>query len=117
MFLHLSPQGRSPLQLDLSTKEGMQSVLDVQSIFLLTSLSATAGHVPHTAREFCHAEITASAPQLEAHLQAAPVEQFPENDDIVQQSGRQVADRGPLQCLTISAEKLTVKRTSYHVCR
>jgi hypothetical protein len=35
-------------------------------------------HVPHTALEFRHAETTTSASQLEAHLQLAPAEEFPE---------------------------------------
>jgi hypothetical protein len=39
-----------------------------------------------------HAETTTSASQLEAHLQAAPVEQFPENHDIIEQPACQVAD-------------------------
>jgi hypothetical protein len=67
--------------------------VDNQSI-LLMSLSATAEHVLHTALVLRSTETTVSAPQLEAHLQATPEEQFPENHDIVQQSVCQVADRG-----------------------
>jgi hypothetical protein len=36
--------------------------------------STTAGHVPCSALELCRAETTVSASQLEAYLQAAPVE-------------------------------------------
>jgi hypothetical protein len=61
------------------------------------SRSTTAGNLPYSALEFRLAETT-SASQLEAHLQAAPVEESPENHDIVEQSACQVADRGPRQC-------------------
>jgi hypothetical protein len=44
-----------------------------------TRLSTTAGHLRR-------AETSTSASRLEAHLQAASVEQFPDNHDIVQQS-------------------------------
>jgi hypothetical protein len=77
----------------------MQSALHVQPTFLDMSCSTTAGHLPHSALELRHAETTTSASQLEAHLQAAPVEQFPENHNIVEQSACQLADRGPRQCL------------------
>jgi hypothetical protein len=63
----------------------MQSALHVQSTFLDLSRSTTAGHLPHNALELCRAETTTSASQLEAHLQAAPVEKFPENYDIDEQ--------------------------------
>jgi hypothetical protein len=58
----------SSTELQPTTEEAMQSALDVQ-FTLLTSLSATAEHVPHTALVLRCAEATASAPQLEAHLQ------------------------------------------------
>jgi hypothetical protein len=58
----------------------------------------TAGHLPDSALELRRAETTTSVSQLEAHLQAAPVKQFSENHDIVEQSACQVADRGPRQC-------------------
>jgi hypothetical protein len=73
----------------------MQSALHVQSTFLDTSRSTTAGHLLHSALELRRTETTTSASQLEAHLQAAPVEQFPQNHDIIEQSVCQVADRGP----------------------
>jgi hypothetical protein len=85
------PTGRNPSALDPATEEAMQSALHVQSTFLDMSCSTTAGHLPHSALELRRAS------QLEAHLHA-PVEQFPENHDIVEQSACQVADRGPLQC-------------------
>jgi hypothetical protein len=50
------------------------------------SHSTTAGHLSHSALQLRRAETTTSASQLEAHLQAAPVEQFPENHDTVEQS-------------------------------
>jgi hypothetical protein len=58
--------------------------------------STTVGHLP-TVLEFCPAEGT-SISQLEAHLQAAPVKQFPANHNIIEQSVCQVADRGSQQC-------------------
>jgi hypothetical protein len=58
------------------------------------SSSTTAGHLPHSALEFRLVETTTSASELEAKLQAAPAEQFPENYDILEQSACQVADRG-----------------------
>jgi hypothetical protein len=56
----------------------MQSALYIQSTFLGMSCTTTAAYLPHTALELYHAETTTSASQLEAHLQLAPVEQFPE---------------------------------------
>jgi hypothetical protein len=53
------------------------------STFLDMSRSTTAGHLPHNVLELRRVETTTSASQLEAHLQTAPVEQFPENHDIV----------------------------------
>jgi hypothetical protein len=76
----------------------MQSALHVQSNFLDMSRSTTAGYLPHSPLELRRAETTTSTSQLEAHLQAALVEQFPENHDIVEQSASQVADSGPRQC-------------------
>jgi hypothetical protein len=61
------------------------------------SRSTTAGHLPHIALKLLRTETTTSASQLEAHLQAAPAEQFPENHDIVEQSACQVSDKGPRQ--------------------
>jgi hypothetical protein len=63
----------------------MQSALHVNSTYLDMSRSTTTGHIPHSALELRRAVTTSSASQLEAHLQAAPVEQFPENHDIVEQ--------------------------------
>jgi hypothetical protein len=59
----------------------MQSALHFQSTFLDMSRSATDGHLPHSALELRRTETAISASQLKAHLQAAPVEQFPENYD------------------------------------
>jgi hypothetical protein len=67
----------------------MLSALHVQSTFLDMSHSITAGHLPHSALEPRFAETTTSASHLEAHLQVAPVEQLPENHDIVEQSACQ----------------------------
>jgi hypothetical protein len=64
----------------------MQSALDIQYTFMNTSRSVIAEHLPHSALELRRAEIIASASQLAVHLQAAPVEQFPENHDIVEHS-------------------------------
>jgi hypothetical protein len=64
----------------------MQSALHVQSTFLDISRSTSAGHLPYSALERHRAETITSATQLEAQLQAAPVEQFSENHDIVEQS-------------------------------
>jgi hypothetical protein len=49
------------------------------------SLSTTAGHLSHSSLELRRAL------QLEAHLQAAPVEQLPEYQDTVEQSEFQIA--------------------------
>jgi hypothetical protein len=43
---------------------------------------------PHSVLELHHAETTCTASQLETHLQVAPVERFPENHDIIDQSVR-----------------------------
>jgi hypothetical protein len=48
----------------------------------------------YSAVELCLAETTASASQLEAHLQAAVVELFQENNDIIEESVFQIVDRG-----------------------
>jgi hypothetical protein len=71
----------------------MQSALHVQSTFLGMLRSTTAGHLPHSALELRRPGTTTSASQLEAHIQATPVKQFPENHDIVEQSACQVASR------------------------
>jgi hypothetical protein len=68
----------------------MQSALDVQSTFLDMSLSDTAGYLPHIVLELRRAETTTSVSHLEAHIQAAPAEQFPEKR-IVEQSTCQIA--------------------------
>jgi hypothetical protein len=70
----------------------MQLALSIQSTFQDMSCSTTARHLPHCALELHHVETTTSASQLEAHLQAAPVEQFPENQYIVEQSARQLLE-------------------------
>jgi hypothetical protein len=57
----------------------MQSALDIQSTFLDISPSTTAGHFPHSVLELRHAEAITSTSQPEAHLPAAPVKQFPED--------------------------------------
>jgi ferredoxin len=97
LLVQVSPQEKNPSELDPATEEAMQSALHVQFTFLDMSCSTTVGHLPHSALELRRAETTTSASQLEAHLQAAPVEQFPEYHDIVEQSACQVADRGPRQ--------------------
>lgn len=50
-----------------------------------------------TLRWSCHAKTT-SASQLEANLQTASAELFPENRDIAVQPSRQVADSDPRKC-------------------
>jgi hypothetical protein len=82
---------------DPATKEVMKSALIIQSTFLDISRSVSMGH-PHSALELHLAKTTTSAWKLEAYLQASPVEQFPENRDIVEQSAGQVASRGPREC-------------------
>jgi hypothetical protein len=66
----------------------MHSTLDVQSTFLNMLLSVTARRLPHSVLELHHGETTTTASQLETHLQAAPVEQFPENHHHIDQSVR-----------------------------
>jgi hypothetical protein len=92
------PHRKSPLQLDPATEEAMQLTLDVPSSFLDLSCSTTARHLPNNAVELCRTETTTSASQLEARLRAVLVKQFPEDDNIIEPSACQVADRGPWQC-------------------
>jgi hypothetical protein len=66
-------------------EETMQLALSIQCTFQDMSCSTTTKHLPHCALELLHAETTTFASQLEAHLQAAPVEQFPENQYIIEQ--------------------------------
>jgi hypothetical protein len=89
--------GKNPTELDLVIGEAMQSVPNIQSTFLDMSCSTTAGHLPHSMLEFCYAETTTPASQLEAHLQAAWVEHFPGNHDITEQSACWIAARGSQQ--------------------
>jgi hypothetical protein len=89
---------RCPHRKNPATKEAMQSALDIQSMFLDMSWSTTARHLPHSMLELRHVETTTSASQLQAHLQAALIIRFPENDNIIEKPASQVADRGPQQC-------------------
>jgi hypothetical protein len=70
----------------------MHSALHVQSTFLDMSHSTTARHIPCSALELRYAEPTSSALLLETRFQAAPVEQFQENNDIFEKSACQIAD-------------------------
>jgi hypothetical protein len=72
--------------------------LDIQCTSLDRSRSPTAGYLPRSELELRHAGMSASAAQLEMSLQAAPMEHFPENHDILEQSACQAADSGPRQC-------------------
>jgi hypothetical protein len=54
----------------------MQLALNVYSNFLDVLHSTTARYLPHSVLELFCAEIMTSASQLEAYLQAAPVEIF-----------------------------------------
>jgi hypothetical protein len=64
----------------------MQSAFDIQFTFLDMSHSTTAGRLPRNAPELRRAETTASAAQLQASLQEAPVEQLRKNHDILDHS-------------------------------
>jgi hypothetical protein len=79
---------RSPSGLDPATEETTQSVLYVQSTIHDSSGSTTAGYIPHNELELQRAGTL-------SHLQSAPVEQFPENHDFVEQSASHMADRAP----------------------
>jgi hypothetical protein len=68
----------------------MQLAIDVQSTFLDPSHSATAGHIPHSALEFHLDEIITSASQLEACLDGALIEHFPENHNTTEQSAYRI---------------------------
>jgi hypothetical protein len=57
MLIQVSPRGKNQSELDLATKETMQSALDVQSTFLDMSHSTTAGHL-HIALELRPAKTT-----------------------------------------------------------
>jgi hypothetical protein len=69
----------------------MLSAVVLQSIHLDISLSTKV----HSALEIRRAETTASLTQLKAQLQAAPLEKFPENHDMVEQSAFEEADKAP----------------------
>jgi hypothetical protein len=60
--------------------------IDFQSSFLDMSHSTIAGHLPHSMPKLHHAETATSATQVEAHLQAAKIQQFPENHNVVEQA-------------------------------
>jgi hypothetical protein len=62
------------------------------------SRSTTPGHLSYIALEPRRAETTTSVSLLQAHLQAAAVEQFRANHDIVEHSAYQVKDKDPQQC-------------------
>lgn len=62
----------------------MHSELDIKSTFLDMSLSIISGHIPRSAPELRCTEATTPTSQL-AHSQAAPIQEFPENHDIVEQ--------------------------------
>ena len=72
-----------------ATEQARQSACRVQSIFLETSRSATAGHVFHSWLEPRRAEATVSASELEARLKVAPVEQFQDNHSVIERSAYQ----------------------------
>jgi hypothetical protein len=89
--------GKIPLEVQPATEKATQTALDIQSTFQDTLRSTTTGHLPHSALGLRHAETTTSVSQLEAYLQVSPVDQFPENRDIVEKSVCQVAEKGPRQ--------------------
>jgi hypothetical protein len=70
----------------------LKSTLDVQSTFLDMLRSASAELLSYSALEFLRAETT------EAHPQAAPVEQFPENGDIFEEAADTGARRFQQTC-------------------
>jgi hypothetical protein len=86
------PQKNDPPELDLTVERAMQLTVDVLYILLYMSHSTTSRRLPYSAMELSRAETKNSATQLKAHLQAALVKQFPENDDNVDQSTCQIAD-------------------------
>jgi hypothetical protein len=73
-----APIGKT--KLDSVTKEVMQSA-QPQTIhlpgYIICPSTATA-YLPHTAEELLLAETITFASQLQAHLQLAPAEEFPE---------------------------------------
>jgi hypothetical protein len=83
------PAGKDPSTLDPTNDEVMHSAPHVLCTSQDMLRSSAAGHLPHSARR---AETTNCTSQLEAQLQAAPVEQFQENHDVVGQSDCQVTD-------------------------
>jgi hypothetical protein len=93
VFLQGSPQKQKLPELDPTVEEAMQSALENQSILLDMFHSTTARRLPPGAVEFSRAETKNSASQLEAHVQAALVNQFPKNGDIIDQSWCKVADK------------------------
>jgi hypothetical protein len=86
----------------------MQTVLDVQFTFLDISRSTTSGQLPHCVLELHNAKTTTFASKPEAYLEVVLAEQFPENQDIVDQP----ACQGPTAMFPkIPAETLKLKRT------
>jgi hypothetical protein len=78
------PTGNDPSELDPATEEAIQFSFYFESNFQDTSYSTTAGYFCHCVLVLRCAETTTAASQLEGHLQATPVEQFPENHDILE---------------------------------
>jgi hypothetical protein len=81
--------GKNPSELNPATDETMKLALDVQSAFLGMSLSNTDIFLPHIVLEPRRAEATTAASYLEAQLQAAMVEQLPENHKNIEYSACQ----------------------------
>jgi hypothetical protein len=75
--------------LDPNTEKALQLVLGVRSNFWICRVQPRPDIFPRSAPELRRAETTDFASQLEAYLQAAQVEQLPENDDVVAQTVRQ----------------------------
>jgi hypothetical protein len=76
-------------------------------MFLDTPRSTIAGHLHNWVLKLLRTETTTSVSHLEAHLQAAPAEHFPENYDILEQDiSRQ---RPMIMSPSIPAQTLTLK--------
>jgi hypothetical protein len=86
------------------------SILYALPTFLVLLHSAISCHLTHLSLELYYAETAKLVLQLEAHLQATSVKQFPENYDIFERSACHEACWSPRQCSRkTTTETLTLK--------
>jgi hypothetical protein len=87
----------------------MQSAFDIKFTFLDMSRSTIAGHLPHRALELRRAGTTTSAAQLQTYLQAAPVEQLPENRHFLEQSSVSTTLSPTIPSQTLAMKRIALR--------